>query len=442
MINSTKHRKNHIAKLTTDMFPENEQKILLEALYTADTFTDIIEGADGIGGIEYVKALAAHYKKMSVDSKDVGQWVSYLIREHKKETVQEVIDLAKEELSDLKVGASLDGTLTNLVEGLVSTYSGRTSKGYATLEDVVDEVIDDILLSHDGIYRDRTKTGFDGFDKSLGGGMPHGLVTVGGMPGCGKTSLALAIGNNIAKEAEKEAIDSGGKIRPGVVCIISAEMTRKQLTKRLLTSELQVDLADKEQVSKSQLKKVGLAISSLPLLVDDSDMITTQLVYTRTEAVFLKYKRIRMIAIDFAELIADDGGGTEQSIGKVYIRSAILAKRYDCPVIVISHLGRSLENSPTKVPSMSHLRYSRLAEGMSWAVWLIYYPYQYEVLGKPVTPVLGMPPSPNVSYIIVDKNRDGPTGINPMKWTPQYARWDDQPEEGPYAIVSPQDVLR
>ena len=433
------------AQITEDMFVDDKHRVMSDVLRKAETSTDILEGANPIGGHAYVKYLNRLAKDFGkITPSEVTQWVKYLENDAKLRKVEGIVEGVQEELAQLDHTASSDKVIANFMGELVGTYETRTSKGFRTIDSVADTVIQDILDMSRGVVTNKTPTGFREFDEYLHGGLPNGLVTLGGLPGTGKTQLALQMLANNARDLLKKVRKSRGKFNPGVCCVVSAEMTYESLLTRMAQAYTKTQIIP--NMPGDQVAKVIRFIErarSLPILVDDSDILTTSLIFRRLESAYAKYGAIREIMIDFAELIAEDDGADNKSqqVGKVFIRAKILSKRYNCPVILLSHLNRASEDSRTKVPSMRHLMHSRLAEAMSDIVLLLYNPYQFEITGKPVATPAGMPSIPDTSYIIIDKNRWGATGYKAMGWKGYITRWDDSSTAGMYHKIQANEVL-
>src|SRR2546426_1082903 len=72
-------------------------------------------------------------------------------------------------------------------------------------------------------------TGFHDLDRMTGGFKDSDLIIVAGRPSMGKTALALNVALHSALEAKKS------------IAIFSLEMSKEQLTERLLTEQAQID---------------------------------------------------------------------------------------------------------------------------------------------------------------------------------------------------------
>ena len=75
-------------------------------------------------------------------------------------------------------------------------------------------------------------TGFERFDRYLGGLQPGHFVVLGARPGMGKTSLALTMAANVAR------------LNNCAVGVFSLEMPAQELVERLLASTAKVNMLD------------------------------------------------------------------------------------------------------------------------------------------------------------------------------------------------------
>jgi len=431
-------------KLNTEMFSDTKHQIMSEALQKAKTQAELIELSTMAGGRAYCSHLVKVSKRVGrVSMSDVNRWIAEMADDMKRKQVEVLIDTAQEQIAELEDLSQTDGLVAQLVDGLVETQRPEMGSdgGFVSLEGFADDLIADILDLNQGIVRNKRQTYFDSLDQFLLGGFPNEVTTIGGIPGIGKTQLAIQIAAQRAAYCRWAMTSSRGKTNPGIVAVISAEMRKEDLLMRLAQCYTGVPVVP--GMSSRDTAKVLAWISrnrDLPILVDDSPVPS----YSRLEALYTRYGKIDFIVGDFAELMAggfrEEFGSREQQVAKVFVTGKILGKRYNCPFVIITQLNRALGSTKSKVPSMNDIRYTGMGEAVSALVLLLYYPYDYILKGEQVSPPMTMPAERNVAYNIAAKHRWGPTGPIAVGWIPEITRWEDQPSSGMYHKVDGREV--
>lgn len=144
----------------------------------------------------------------------------------------------------------------------------------------------------------------------------------------------------------------------------SLEMTRAEITMRLLSAEAKVPL---NHIRNGQMndddwqklaRKMG-EVSSAPMFIDDSPNMT--MMEIRAKARRLKQRHdLRLIVIDYMQLMTS-GKKVESrqlEVSEFSRQIKLLAKELEVPVIALSQLNRGAEQRTDKRPMMSDLRES------------------------------------------------------------------------------------
>lgn len=121
------------------------------------------------------------------------------------------------------------------------------------------------------------------------------LVVVGGRPSMGKTSFAL----NIAKTVGANSGES--------VAYFSLEMSERQLTNRIMSSETRVDLAKIRNTGMTNEDWVDVIsaaekVAKLNILIDDTPGISVGDIHNKCCSLQKKYG-ISMVIVDYLQLI-------------------------------------------------------------------------------------------------------------------------------------------
>jgi replicative DNA helicase len=254
-------------------------------------------------------------------------------------------------------------------------------------------------------------TGFGQLDNLTSGLQNSDLIILAARPSMGKTALALNIARNAAVEA-------------GVpVAVFSLEMSKEQLSLRLLCSEARIDSSRLRSGFFSmedwqRLTDAAGVLSAAPIFIDDSASLTAMEV--RAKARRLKMdKNIGLIVIDYLQLMQGRAGAERRDLEISEISRSLkaLAKEINLPVIALSQLNRMLEQRNDRRPRLSDLRESGALEQDADVVAFI---YRDEVYNKEENN-----PNKGTAEIILAKQRNGPTGDIKLTFLNAYTRFEN-----------------
>lgn len=261
-------------------------------------------------------------------------------------------------------------------------------------------------------------TGFTKIDELTAGFQKSDLIILAGRPGMGKTALAL----NIAKHA---AVDSNIP-----VALFSLEMSKEQLSMRMLSSEAQIDSSKMRRgfISQNDWMKITDAagvLSEAPIFIDDSPDITALEIRTKSRRLKMD-QNIGLIIVDYIQLMRGPASAERRDLEISEISRSLkaLAKELALPVVALSQLNRELEKRSDKRPQLSDLRESGALEQDADVVAFI---YRDEMYNKDENN-----PKKGTAEIIIAKQRNGPTGFAPLKFWAAYTRFGDlNPQDYP-----------
>ena len=217
------------------------------------------------------------------------------------------------------------------------------------MDGVLDE-IEAIGNREAGLYG--VPTGFADLDDLTNGLHAGQMIIVAARPAVGKSTLALdlcraaSIQNNLTS------------------CFFSLEMTRSEITMRLLSAEARVPLnhirnGQMNDDDWSRLARKMAEVSSAPMFIDDSPNMT--MMEIRAKARRLKQRHdLRLIVIDYMQLMTS-GRKVESrqlEVSEFSRQIKLLAKELEVPIIALSQLNRGPEQRGDKRPMMSDLRES------------------------------------------------------------------------------------
>ncbi len=203
--------------------------------------------------------------------------------------------------------------------------------------------------------------------------------------------------------------------------IFSLEMTRTEITMRLLSAEAKIPLNHMRNGHMSEDDWTKLArkmseVNAAPLFIDDSPNMT--MMEIRAKARRLKQRHdLRLVVIDYLQLMTS-GKKVESrqiEVSEFSRQIKLLAKELDVPVVALSQLNRGPEQRADKRPMLSDLRESGSIEQDADMVVLLHRDDVYE---KEST-------RPGEADLIVAKHRNGPTRDVVVAFQGHYSRFVD-----------------
>lgn len=254
-------------------------------------------------------------------------------------------------------------------------------------------------------------TGYARMDQLLSGFQPSDLLILAARPAMGKTSLALNLARNAAIEANV------------AVAVFSLEMSKEQLSMRMLCSEARVDSSRIRSgfLSRddwSQLTQAAGALTDAPIFIDDSPDISATSIRTKCRRLKMD-KDLGLVIVDYLQLMRGSISTERRDleISEISRSLKLLAKELSIPVIALSQLNRKLEERSDKRPQLSDLRESGALEQDADVVMFI---YRDEVYNKDENN-----PNRGTAEVILAKQRNGPTGTVPLAFLGAYTRFED-----------------
>ena len=216
-------------------------------------------------------------------------------------------------------------------------------------------------------------------------------------------------------------------IKHGMASVIfSLEMSRNEITMRLLSAEARVHLQNMRTGKMSDDDWARLArrmgeVASAPLYIDDSPNMT--MMEIRAKARRLKQRHdLRLIVLDYMQLMSSPKKteNRQQEVSEISRSLKLLAKELEIPVVAISQLNRGPEQRADKKPQLSDLRESGSLEQDADMVVLLYREDAFEKES----------PRAGEADFIVAKHRNGPTDTIKVAFQGHYSRFVDMAPTG------------
>ena len=273
-------------------------------------------------------------------------------------------------------------------------------------------------------------TGYPHLDELTSGFQNGEMIVIAARPSMGKTALAL----NIAENMVRNDIPVG---------IFSLEMSRQQLTQRLLSSRSQVSSHKirRNTLSDNDMNAILGAANELmqvPLYIDDTPGLT--IMQLRAKARRLKQKHdVGAIFVDYLQLMTSGrrSESRQQEVSEMSRSVKALARELNIPVICLSQLNRAAEQREGHRPRMSDLRESGSIEQDADVVAMLHREAYYHLNDQAW--IEANEDKVSLAELIIAKQRNGPTATMKLTWDNTCTRfydWTDvTPPSGGYAAV-------
>ena len=238
---------------------------------------------------------------------------------------------------------------------------------------------------------------------------------IAGRPAMGKSALALNLGLQAALEGYR-------------VGIVSLEMDRLALFDRMLSSAASVD-GNKLRTGKlsgadfAQLIRPASNTAQLPLWIDDATGQTIEGIRGtarrwRDRTAPREQHPRAIVFVDYLQLIAGQRAknvNRTEEVGTFSSGLKNLSRELKIPVIALAQLNRAVEARSNKRPALSDLRESGAIEQDADVVAFLHRDSLYDDKADP-----------EKAELFFEKNRNGPTGRQPIRWEARYTRYSDE----------------
>ncbi len=306
----------------------------------------------------------------------------------------------------------IDDIVNRAQAEVYSVAEKRGGEDYNVLGDLLNETMEEIEAASgrtEGLIG--VPTGFIELDELTNGLHPGQMIVVAARPAVGKSTLGIDIARAAAIKHNMAA------------AVFSLEMSRTEITMRILSAEATIQLQDlrkglKNQEQWTKLARIMGKISNAPLFIDDSPNMS--LMEIRAKCRRLKQQHnLRIVVIDYLQLMSSGKKveSRQQEVAEFSRALKLLAKELEVPVIAISQLNRGPEQRTDKRPQMSDLRESGSIEQDADVVILLHRDRSD-------------PERDGEADVIVAKHRNGPTKDIILAFQGHYSRFNNMARDG------------
>ena len=314
----------------------------------------------------------------------------------------------------VQLGYSGDGDADEIVDRAEAEVYGvtdrRVSEDYRSLSEIMPGALNEIeAIGSRGGMLTGVPTGFADLDALTNGLHPGQMVVIAARPALGKSTLAL----DLARAAS---------VKAGLTSVIfSLEMSRNEITMRLLSAEARVPLHSMRtgQMGEEDWARLARRMSEVvdaPMFIDDSPNMS--MMEIRAKCRRLKQRHdLRLVIIDYLQLMSSPKRveNRQQEVSDMSRSLKLLAKELDVPVVAVAQLNRGPEQRTDKRPLLADLRESGSIEQDSDVVILLHREDAYERES----------PRAGEADFIVAKHRNGPTATVTVAFQGHYSRFCD-----------------
>ena len=312
------------------------------------------------------------------------------------------------ELLAMAMDKEIHSVLDEAEQTIFTASDDAIGDGLVGVTDVLEGAIERIEeIENRGTGLSGLPTYFTDLDNYLSGLQEGNLAVIASRPSMGKSSLALNIGTNVAKEGK-------------VVAFFSLEMTKEELVQRVLFSEAKVTSGDarKGQLGPEKWSRVVEAaskVNNLPLYFDDAPVITVTDIRAKSRRL-KSAKSLDLIIVDYLQLMqSSSGDNRQQEIAEISRNLKNLARELKVPILALSQLNRAAEAREDKRPRLGDLRESGAIEQDADIVMMLYRDDYY----NPGTDV------PGVAEVNIVKNRTGMTGKVELFFSKEFTQFSN-----------------
>lgn len=360
---------------------------------------------DELGGVDYLVQLAE-----SVPSHLHARRYAELVRD--KAMLRDLISAAGRITDEAYSHHQEAREVLDFAEHLLFQVTDqRISEQVEPIKQYLEEIFRQIE-SRDGHYITGVPTGFIELDDMLSGLQNGEMIIIAARPSMGKTAIGLTIAENVAAVHKRPT------------AFFSMEMSKQAIVQRILCSRGRVDSHKlrRGMLSETEIQHLQTVCGELhevPLFIDDTPGMSVLELRAKARRLRLRHQ-VEAIFVDYLQLMHSPGRteSRQQEVSEISRGLKALARELGIPVVVLAQLNRNPEGRSDNRPRMSDLRESGAIEQDADVIMLLHREEYYKKEKCPEE-------LKNVAEIIIDKQRNGPTGVVRLHFNQKWTRFDN-----------------
>jgi replicative DNA helicase len=397
-----------------DFYNKNHQEIYeaIMGLYRKNAPVDSLTVSDElkkrgsldmVGGMAYVASLSSDVPLTS----NAGEYAKIVSEKADlRRLIKTADDIAAKSYAE---GVEAEKMLDYAEQSIFEIAQGKQSKNVVGISDILLDSMEQIS------ERSKLKgevigvpTGFIDLDKQTTGLQKSDLIILAARPSMGKTAFSLCVARNAAAKGNN-------------VMFFSLEMSKEQLTQRLISLEAMIDsqklrTGDLVPEDWKEISKAADALNNMGIYIDDTVSISVTEMKNKCRRL-KEQKGLDLIIIDYLQLMQLGGHveSRQQEIATISRMLKQMARELDCPVIALSQLSRNPEGrgKTDHRPVLADIRDSGAIEQDADVVLFLYRDEVY----NPETE------NPGECEVIIAKQRNGPIGPVYVRWLAKYTKF-------------------
>ena len=356
------------------------------------------------GGRKYLTSIIVRH---AINVNNINQYADRLANLSQRRKINQWLDYGKRLVCNHET--SVVDVWSTISEKVNSDMCSVSEKSYSMPHELTNSFINRTRESAEKGIAPSIKTGLYALDSKLNL-MKGDMLIVAARPSMGKTALAQNILVNISRNED------------GMTVIFNLEMPKEQIMNRLVSSQASVTM-DKIFTAQGldaddweNILNHTDSINDLNMIIDDRSGITIGQIRATLNRIRQKHGKISTIMVDYIQLIKPASvDNREREISGISNSLKVFAKEFNCVLIALSQLNRSLENRDNKRPILSDLRDSGSLEQDADQVLFIYRDEIYNENSK----------RKGIADLIIAKQRNGGIGSVQVKFEGEYNRFSD-----------------
>lgn len=313
-------------------------------------------------------SVIAYAAELASNVPSAANWKAYA--KHVKEwgVIRHIIDIGGQAQAMVQEGAPTDAVIAASQQAMADLrdLDGET-KPFKRLDQWMGDAADLVDEKHRGVAPKWPATGLDKLDDLAKGIRPKKVTVIAGLPGSGKTTLALQIAQHNAIKERKPWL------------VFSIEMPGEELGLRAIASLGGVSLQkldNPSNMAEDDWARMGAAVAQAleaPLFVCDEPVQTPSTIRA-TARQCQREHGLAGIVVDYLTLVRGDRAGRSRSeeVGKISKALLQLAKEMAIPVIELAQLNRESTKRVGKKPQSSDLRDSGEIEADASCILMVH----------------------------------------------------------------------